>query len=627
MSGGIGTSILRIDVENKVRGKALYAADISFPGMLWLKVLRSKVPRARIEKIDTSEALKLPGVEGVFTARDIPGINRVGPRIKDEYVLCDKEVNCVGDPIALVAATSEKIALEASRLIRVKMKELPPVFTIEEAMDSAAPQIHEGGNFFKVRTIRRGDVEEALRSADIVISNTYRTQTAEHAYIEPEAAVAKYHEGKLTVWMPSKYLHGDHVELAKVLNLDPTELRLILSTVGGYFGGKSGLSPAYYCALATYLTGRPSKMVYSREESFLSTTKRHPYIIEHTLGAMSDGTLIAAKVRIWADTGAYASFGPSVIARAAVHATGPYEIPHVLVEAYCVYTNNPVCGAMRGFGVPQVAIAHEAQIDLLAEQLGIDPIEIRRRNFLKRGSCTITGQKLEHSVGLTETCDRVSEYVRSSGGKWRCMDSRYLYGWGVASMMYGIGSTGIPNPAKVHLSCESDGKIYLFAGVTDGGQGATTVLSQIAAESIGVRVGRIQFKGADTELTSDTGPSTASRITYIVGRAVFEGGKKLREQLIRYAARIMDCNEREVVFEDEVFFERKSGGSRITMDDLLSYAAKKGDKFFAVGEFDPDTTPLDPETGQGVPYATYAFATQAALVKVDRETGQVEVVK
>lgn len=628
MARFVGTSILKIDAENKLKGKALYAEDINLPGMLWLKVLRSSVARGRIERIDVNEALQLPGVEAVFTAKDIPGINRVGPRIKDEYVLCEKEVNYRGDPIVLVAATSENIAREATKLIQVEMEELPSVFGIAEAMDSGAPSIHEGGNFFKVRTVRRGDVEEALHSADVVISNTYRTHMVEHAYIEPEAAVADYLDGKLTVWTPSKYLHGDHDELAKILDLDPRELRLILSTVGGYFGGKSGVSPAYYCALATYFTKRPSKMVYAREESFISSTKRHPYFIEHSLGAMSDGRFIAVKVKILADTGAYASFGPSVISRAAVHATGPYEIPHVLVDAYCVYTNNPVCGAMRGFGTPQVAIAQEAQIDLLAEKLGMDPIDIRKQNYLRKGSYTATGQKLEHSVGVTETCDRVHQYMMQNGSRrWRYTDNRYLYGWGVASMMYGMGLTGIPNPAEVHFSCDKDGIINVFAGVTDGGQGAATALSQIAAESIGVPVEQIRFPGADTQFSSDSGTSTASRLTYIVGRAIFEGGKKLRVQLIQYAARMMDCDEQVIEFNHGIFSTAEEKTTSIALEDVLNDASRKGVTFKSVGECNPDTTTLDPETGQGIPYATYAFATQAALVKVDRDTGQVEVLK
>lgn len=623
----VGRPVLKIDAEGKLRGKAQYADDISFPDMLQLKVLRSWMPRARIEGLDVSKATRLPGVKGVFTAKDIPGTNRAGPRVKDEYVLCEKEVNAVGDPIALVAAASEEVALKAIESIDVHLKELPSVHTVEEAMDQEGPVIHEGGNVVKVRTIRHGDVEKALSSADIVISNTYRTQMIEHAYLEPEAAVANYYDGKLTVWTPSKYINADHVELAAILNLDPQNLRLILSTVGGYFGGKSGVCPSYYCALATYLTGQASKMVYSREESFISSTKRHPYVVEHTLAARSDGRLVGAKIKILADVGAYTGFSPSVISRSSVHAAGPYDIPNVLVEAYGVHTNNPNAGAMRGFGVPQMALAHEAQIDLLAERLHMDPIQIRRMNYLSKGSCTITGQRLEQSVGLEKTCDEVAKYLEEDAQGWHYGDAQYLYGWGMASMFYGIGSTGIPNPAEVRFTCEKDGIIHLFAGVCDGGQGAGTVLSQIAAESIGVPPERIQLAGTNTDVTPDSGTSTASRLTYVVGRAVFEGGRELRKQLVDYAARLLQCSPRAVRFEDGQFLVDKGKTIIITLDELLENAASEGVSFQSTGYFDPDTTRLDPDSGQGVPYGTYAYATQAALVKVERETGQVEVVK
>jgi CO/xanthine dehydrogenase Mo-binding subunit len=622
----VGKPILKIDTENKLRGKALYSADMSFPDMLWLKVLRSSVPRAHLEGINAGKALSLPGVKGVFTAQDIPGTNRAGPRVKDEYLLCEKEINAVGDPIALVAATSEKIALEAIKQIQVNLTEFPPIFTIEEAMDPKAPIIHEGGNTVKVRSIRHGDADRALSSSDIVISNTFHTQMIEHAYLEPEAALASYHDGKLTVWTPSKYINADHSELAAILNLDPQALRLILSTVGGYFGGKSGVCPSYYCALATYLTGQPCKMVYTREESFISSTKRHPYVIEHTLGARKDGRLVAAKVKILADVGAYTGFSPSVVSRSAVHAGGPYDIPNVLVDAYCVYTNNPNAGAMRGFGVPQMAIAHETQMDLLAERVEMDPIEIRKLNSMRKGSYTITGQRLEHSVGLGKTYEKVGQYLAKEDQRWGYTDAECLYGWGVASMFYGIGSTGIPNPAEVRFTCEEDGTIHLFAGVCDGGQGAATVLSQIGAESVGVPIERLRFAGTDTDITPDSGTSTASRLTYVVGRAVFEGGRGLRDQLIHHAARLLQCSAQAVRFENSRFFADK-GKRIISLDELLQNAAKEGVSFQSTGYFDPDTTRLDPDSGQGVPYGTYAFATQAALVKVDKETGQVEVAK
>jgi len=594
--------------------------------MLWVKVLRSSVPRARIEMIDAAVALALPGVKGVYTAQDIPGSNRAGPRTKDEPLLCEKEVNAVGDPIAVVAADSRETAEQAVRCIKIRLGELPYVSTIEEAIAPNAPVIHEGGNLVKVRSIVSGHAEEALKSAEIVISNTYRTQMVEHAYMEPEAALAAYEGGKLTVWMPSKYINADHAELASILDLELEDLRLVLSMVGGWFGGKSGISPAYYCALVTCLTGRPSKMVYTREESFITSTKRHPYIIEHTLGARKDGKLVAAKVKILGDAGAYTGFSPSVLSRSAVHAAGPYEVPNVSVDAFMVYTSNVNTGAMRGFGVPQTAFAHEAQMDLLAAGLGMDPVAVRKMNYLREGSQTITGQRLEHSVGLEKTCDEVVRLIRKDGQRAERDNERYVYGWGLASMFYGIGSTGIPNPARVTLECRKDGTVGLLASITDGGQGAATALSQIVAERLGIPVEKIRFTQPATDVTPDSGTSTASRLTYVVGRALYEAGGTLRKEWKNYAARLLGCSGEVVHFEEGQFFS-EGETQKFTLTELLDRAEVDGITFRAEGYFDPDTTGLDPDSGHGSPYGTYGFATQAALVRVDRGTGQVEVLR
>jgi len=622
----IGIPIRKIDAEDKLRGKARYAEDWSAPDMLWVRVLRSSVPRARVERIDTAVALRLPGVKDIFTAKDIPGSNRAGPRTKDEFLLCEEEINAVGDPIAMVAAESGEAAEHAVKCIEVRLRELPPVSTIDEAMDPDTPVIHQGGNLVKVRSIVSGHAEEALESADIVISNTYRTQMIEHAYMEPEAAFAAYEGGKLTVRMPSKYINADHAELASILNLKLEDLRLVLSTVGGYFGGKSGVSPAYYCALVTCLTGRPSRMVYTREESFIASTKRHPYVIEHTLGATKDGKLVAAKIKILADAGAYTGFSPSVISRSAVHAAGPYEVHNVSVDAFMVYTNNPNTGAMRGFGVPQTAFAYEAQMDILAAELGMNPVVVRKMNYLRKGSQTITGQQLEHSVGLEKTCDEVVRLIREEEQGSERNDGQYMYGWGLASMFYGIGSTGLPNPARVDLECRRDGTVQLYAGITDGGQGAITVLSQIAAESVGVPIEKIRFVQPATGVTPDSGASTASRLTYVVGRAVCEAGIALRNQWKAYAVRLFDCSDEAVYFEKERF-SAKHEARTFTLTELLDRAEVDGVVFRSQGYFDPATTQLDPESGHGVPYGTYAFATQGALVRVDQRTGQVEVLK
>ncbi|MEW6663862.1 MAG: xanthine dehydrogenase family protein molybdopterin-binding subunit [Thermodesulfobacteriota bacterium] len=622
----VGKPVLKIDAETKLTGSSLYAGDMQFPDMLHLAVFRSPVARARIVSIDEKDVLAMPGVRGVFTAKDIPGEHHIGPRVKDESVLCEQEVNFVGDPIVLVASETEEISAEAINKVKVHFEELPAAFSIEDAIRPDAPLIHPGGNIQRVRIVKRGDAEKAIASADVVVSNSYRTPMVEHAYLEPEAAISCYQGDKLTVWLPCKHLHADHAELASVLNLDPGKLRLIMTTVGGYFGGKAGLGPAYYCALVTLLTGKPAKMVYTRKESFISTTKRHAMIIEHTLAARNDGTLLGTKVKILADTGAYASYGPSVLTRAAVHASGPYCIPNALVEAYCVFTNNPIGGAMRGFGVPQMAFAYEAQMDLLAEALKMDPLELRERNFLVQGSMTITGQKLNHSVGLGKTCEEVRQYIATHGQGWQYQDDQYFYGWGVASMYYGNGGTGIPNPADVRMACSRDGYIDLYAGVTEGGQGPATILGQIAAEVIGVKRDRIRIAPADTDVTPDSGTSSASRITFVVGRAMLECANGLKKNLINSASHLLGCEEDNIRFEDEQF--RAMGTERIIgLDELINIAMKEGIALESTFHHDPKVTSLDMETGEGIPYAAYSYATQGALVRVNKETFEVETLK
>ena len=403
---GVGSSILKPDSTAKVTGQAIFAADITRPGMLFAKVARSTVAHATIEEIDVSEAAAMPGVVAVFTAKDIPGTNGVGMIIKDEPVLAGDKIRRIGDALALVVAESEEIAIAASKKVKVKATELPTYFDPVAAMAENAVAIHGSSNIMSVRKVRKGDVDAAFAAAKVIIEKKYLTQWVEHAYIEPECGVAEY-DGKLvTVWVSTQNVHFDRKEVARNLGLGVHQVRIVQTVTGGGFGGKLDISVQCYLALAAYKIGKPVKMLWHREESMVASAKRHPYIMEYKTGADADGKLLAVKASIIGDTGAYASYGPAVLTRAAVHATGPYEVPNVYVDAYTVYTNNPQAGAMRGFGVPQVAFAHETQMDLLAEELKMSPYEIRRINVLRAGGVTATGQLLENSVGIGETLDQ-----------------------------------------------------------------------------------------------------------------------------------------------------------------------------------------------------------------------------
>jgi len=618
----VGQSVSRVDGLGKLTGNALYAGDISFPGMLHLKILRSDRPHAKILGIRTDEAEKHPGVVAVFTYKDIPGVNRIGLQ-KDQPVLCDEKVRVVGDPVAMVAAETPESAEEAISLIRVDYKDLPGVFCPEDALLPGAVKIHEGGNLLQEQTLLKGDPDQGMKDAEVVITNTYRTQMVEHAYLEPEAGVARYEDGKLTIWIPSKYAHADRREIAGVLGLSLDQVRVINVTIGGYFGDKTSLSPGYYAALASLKTKRPSKMVYTREESFVASRKRHPFVIHYTTGAAKDGRILAVKVEVLADTGAYTASGLTVLVKSLIHATGPYEIPHVLVRVKFVYTNNPVGGSMRGLGVPQVAVAHESQMDILAETLRLDPFEIRLKNGLRPGSLTATGQKLGESVGLAETIKKVRDEISGRGTPGSSGSKRY--GWGIGSMFYGVGLAGRSNPGTTRIEADDSGKFTLYTGIGDGGQGSFTVLTQIAAEVLQCRVEEIRLVAGDTDCCPDSGVTAGSRVTYVVGRSVQIAAEKLMERLQGTAASLMEVDPENLRFDKGLFYSPEAPRQAVSVAQAVRRLKEEGVSPMGEADFYPEITALDPQTGQGNPMATYAFATQGALVSLDMESGDLEV--
>jgi len=384
-----------------------------------------------------------------------------------------------------------------------------------------------------------------------------------------------------------------------------------------------------FIGLAMLHLQRPVKMVYSREESFLATAKRHPIEMTLKTGADRNGKILALQARITADTGAYGSYGIAVASRVAMHATGPYEIPNVDVESRCVYTNTPFCGAMRGFGTPQIAVAHESQMDLLAQKLDMDPLEIRLKNVFRTGSTTATGQQLTASVGIGETLEAIKPYYDQARAAWRAekIQPWKKRGIGLGSMWYGIGNTGVQNPSTAKIKMDLEGNIKLYTGCADIGQGSTTVLAQIAAEILGIQPQQIRLCVADTGCTTNAGATSASRQTYISGNAVKEAAAKLADVLLTEAVNKLRVAKSSLVLEDGFVKEAAHPDNRIEFSVLARRANRKGIPLEWPGYFDPETVPLDPETGQGVPYATYAFASQLVLLSVDTLTGEVSVEK
>lgn len=410
----VGKSVQKLDALEKVLGKAAFPNDISFEKMLYGKSLRSKIPHGILKSIDISKAQKLPGVHAVLTAQDIPGTNNFGIIIKDEPVLVgiNQKIRRIGDNLALVAAETEEIAEAALELIEVKTEELPGVFCPLEAMKEDAPKVYDKGNVLAVRNIIKGDVEKAFAQCAYIAEKEYKTPMVEHAYIETESGVAAYDGDVITVWVTTQNPHYDQKEVARNLKIGMNKVRVIQAATGGGFGGKLDISVQVHLALLAVATKRPVKMVYSRKESISNSVKRHPYIMKIKAGCDGEGKLMAWECKIIGDTGAYASYGPGTLTRSAVHCTGPYEVPNVKIAAYTVYTNNTQAGAMRGFGVPQVAFAHESQMDILAELAGISPLQMRLINALRPGSFTATGSELKESVGIVPTLERVAEKAR-----------------------------------------------------------------------------------------------------------------------------------------------------------------------------------------------------------------------
>lgn len=412
----VGKDIIRVDAYSKVTGEAIYPEDIYMEEMAYGMTLRSKLPHAFIE-VDTREAEKIDGIIKIFTYKDVPN-NSHGVIFKDHEVFCEKKVRRVGDPIAFVVGKSKVVCQLALNKIKVEYKELEGVFDPVDAMDSNAPKIHGGSNILYHYKIRRGDMEEGFKNSYVVAENTYSTHMVDHGFLQPEAGLSFMdEEGRVTVLVATQYPHYDREEIACALKLSEEKVRVINANIGGAFGGREDISLQIHLALANYVLKIPIKAIYSREESFIGHSKRHSIIMKCKTGADKYGKLMAMEAELIGDTGAYASWATNVMRKAGVHITGPYYIPNVKVDSYAVYTNNPYAGAMRGFGATQVPIAHEQQMDILAEKLGLDPISMRMLNIFRKGSITATGQVLTESIPLKECIEKVLEKMDLSLGK------------------------------------------------------------------------------------------------------------------------------------------------------------------------------------------------------------------
>jgi selenium-dependent xanthine dehydrogenase len=521
-SGRVGSRTARYRGVELALGDEPYVGDMTAPGMLHGALRYSDHPRARVLGIDTARAAAHPGVVVVLTAEDVPGERTQGSLTRDwrQLVAAGETTACVGDVLAVVVADSRRTAREAAALVEVDYEVLEPVTDPFQSLADDAPALHEGGNVLSVSRVRRGDVDAALAASAHVVSRSYRTQWIEHAFLEPESAlVVPAPEGHIDVYSQGQGVWDDRRQIASFLGLPEEYVIVTQVSCGGAFGAKEDLNVQAHAALAATVTGRPVLITLSRAESLRSHSKRHPMWLDYTVGCDDAGKLTGLRARIVGDTGAYASVGDKVLERAAGHACSAYEVPAVDVEARAVYTNNPPCGAMRGFGVNQANFAVEGVLDLLAAEVGIDGWEIRWRNALETGKRFGTGQRLGPGVGLKQTLLAVRDAYRGA---------RYA-GIACGVKNTGIGN-GIPEHGRAVLRVEQDGSVTLFHSWTEMGQGVDTVLQQIACEELGLEPDRVSVQ-VTTERDLETGQTTASRSTMLGGRAVVVAAQALRTAL------------------------------------------------------------------------------------------------
>ncbi len=628
----IGNPERRVDAWGKVTGTAKFAADYSLPHQLFGKVLRSKYPHARIVSIDTGKAAKLPGVEAVLTAEDIPGNRTFGIVVKNQEILAGEKVRYLGDGVALVAARSVEIAREALRLIEVVYEPLPVVSDPEVAMWEDAPRIHPEGNVFVHHKVRKGNIEKGFAASDFEIQRRFRTQFIEHSAIEPEAVLAEPGEqGGVRIIGSIQNLFSSRRSVAAALNLELNRVQLIQATLGGSFGGKDEVMTSMCCraALLALATGRPVKMVNSREESMLESYKRHPYAMYYRWGAKKNGTITAMEIRCIADGGAYASMSPFVTWRSVVQATGPYACENVKTDVYAAYTNNNYTGAMRGFGSPQVNFAIESMMDELAERVGMNPLEIRLKNCFHRGSVTATGQKLDHVVSLREVLEKAAEGIGFEE-KWKkyraASEGTHKRGVGLACSYRGVslGAEGA-DAAEAVVSVQTDGSVIVSSGITDMGQGAGTQMSQIVAAVFGIPIGRVQFMNTDTSRIADSGPTVASRGTIMGGTAAKNAAEIVRATLLDVAAGMAGLSPRELEMAEGYVVKTADRSRLASFAEVAAECFEKGRPLHGIGWHRSPKTSWDEATGQGDAYFTFVYGANAAEVVVDTETGKVNV--
>ncbi|HXW94611.1 MAG TPA: xanthine dehydrogenase family protein molybdopterin-binding subunit [Nitrososphaerales archaeon] len=628
----IGENVVRVDSLEKVLGNPVYTADLIPKGTVYAKLFHSSIPHGVIKRVELGAARSHPGVLGVLTAKDIPGLNESSAVLPDRQLFSDPIVRSTADILGAVIAETSPVAAEAAAKISVDYEKLPAVFDPLKALELGAVRVHEKGNIARQMKIRKGDVEEGFSKSDIILEKTYRTQFQDAAPLEPEVGLAIPEDGGVRVIGSMQSPHHTQAAVAKVLKLPPEKVRVIQAVTGGAFGPKSDETPFDVCstaALAAVKFRRPVYCGMDREDSMVMHTKRHPFVISHKTGVSNDGMLLADESRIVGDTGAYASLGVFVIVRATFHTVGAYEIPNVKADSYLVYTNNTYTGSLRGFGGPQAIFAIESQMEELARKLRVDPLEFRLRNMLMPGKKSATSAVMDASCGLPQCVEKVvaSSNYREKARRYRSQTGRVRRGLGIALLMHGnsLGPEGNDYGA-VHIEVLSDGNISVGSGLTEYGTGAISGMMQVASSVLGVPLSRFRLERPDTSKHRESGPTVASRVVVIGGNASKLAAEKLRARIVPLAAEVLRVDPGSVAIADGVAFDRRNPSVTVQWDDLVAEAYRKGISLKEEGFFMAPAAPWDQEVGQGTPYVQYTWGALIIEVEVDMDTGYYKVV-
>ena len=632
----VGSRMVKVDGKQKVTGEEIYSADYAPEDSLWLRAIRSPHPRAKFTLAQPEKVLKkYPGIIKILTADDVTGNNGFGiyPHIKDQPVLAKDHVRFRGEAVVALIGERENVESVSEEDLGLTWEPLEAIRGCDAALSGKLEPVQSEivDNILAEGFLKKNDVEKAFAESFAVAEGVWTTSAVEHGYLEPEAGYATKIGQRLEIFVCTQSPYMDQTEVAQFLGIEPGQVRIIPSAVGGGFGGKLDISVQPLVALAAWILGRPVRSIYTRPESMVSTTKRHPVQMSARAGCSKDGKLTAYEYHGDFNTGAYASWGPTVADRVPVHCSGPYFVPNVLSQSRALLTNESPSGAFRGFGTPQAAIANDALLDVLAEKIGMDALEFRIKNALRKGDRTATNQLLENSVGQVECL----ESLKSRWVKWRKQaedfnqnNKNVKRGVGCGSAWYGCGNTSLSNPSTIRVGINGEGKLTLYNGAMDIGQGTNTIMVQICADALGLPASQFEYVMGDTDLTADAGKTSASRQAFVSGKATQLAGEHLRGQIIQLAEASENATlyleQNGTVGSGKLIVEDESGEHVIVLADILPQT--NGDVLTGEGTFDPPTTTLD-ENGQGSPYATYGFGAHIAEVEVDTLLGTTKVLR